>query len=126
MTQWTIANSPTRIPLVLRYHRAIRSVSSTFQKQIHIKFSHSPNLALLCLNIYLSLPSKCTNKPEIRDLWTLEPELSINAMVVYPIFSQNRRVQALQEAILRMLMGVPNSQLTTNFSANSQLTTNFG
>ena len=57
LTQRTIANSPTRIPLVLRCHRAIRSISSIFHKQIHIKFSHSSSLVLLRLNIYLSLPS---------------------------------------------------------------------
>ena len=30
-----------------------------------------------------------------------------------------------RDTILRVLMGVPNYQLTTNFSANCQLTTNF-
>ena len=57
LTQRTIADSLTRIPLVLRYHRAIRSISSIFHKHIHIIFSHPPNLVLLCLNMYLSLPS---------------------------------------------------------------------
>ena len=57
LTQRTIADSLTRIPLVLGYHRAIRSISSIFHKHIHIIFSHPPNLVLLCLDMYLSLPS---------------------------------------------------------------------
>ena len=56
-------------------------------------FSHPPNFVLLCLNIYLSLPSYVLSSQK-SSKWTsdLEPDLSINVMVLYtvqsPLFSR--------------------------------------
>ena len=56
-------------------------------------FSHPPNFVLLCLNIYLSLPSYVLSSRKSTK-WTsdLEPDLSINVMVLYtvqsPLFSR--------------------------------------
>ena len=55
-------------------------------------FSHPPNFVLLCLNVYLSLPSYALSSQKSTK-WTshLEPDLSINVMVLYtvqsPLFS---------------------------------------
>ena len=56
-------------------------------------FSHPANFVLLCLNIYLSLPSYVLSSRKSTK-WTsdLEPDLSINVMVLYtvqsPLFSR--------------------------------------
>ena len=52
------SNSPTHIPLVAGYHPAIQSISFFFSPSRNkFTFSHPRNFVLLCLNIYLSLPS---------------------------------------------------------------------
>ena len=68
ITHTHTSDSPTRIPLVVGYHPATRSISSIFHKHIYIiyisqahlhhlyftstfTFSHPPNTVLRCLNI---------------------------------------------------------------------------
>ena len=58
------SDSPTRIPLVVGYHPAIRSISSIFHKHIYILSSSQ-----LCATLFKSIPLITllrTNKPEIR------------------------------------------------------------
>ena len=58
------SDSPTRIPPVVGYHPAIRSISSIFQK--HIYFLSSSQL---CATLFKSIPLVAflrTNQPEIR------------------------------------------------------------
>ena len=73
------SDSLTRIPLVIGYHSAIRSISFIF---------HSSNFVLLCLNIYLSLPSYVLTSRKFAK-WTSrsEPKISINVMVLYTVQS---------------------------------------
>ena len=105
----TLANtsdSPTRIPLVIGYHPAIRSISS-ISSQTHL---HSLILSTLChsAEIYLSLNSYVLTSRKFAT-WTSrsKPELSIIKcyLVIHcsksPICPQDhRREQAPQEAIL--------------------------
>ena len=58
------SDSPTRIPLIVGYHPAIRSISSIFHKHIYILSSSQHGVTLfkyITLVIFLR-----TNKPEIR------------------------------------------------------------
>ena len=66
-------------PAIAQYHLFFTGTST---------FSHPPNILLLCLNIYLSLPSYSTNKPEIRQAGTShsETELSIKMLWYYTLF----------------------------------------
>ena len=88
-THTRTSNSPTRIPLVVGYHQAIQSISSIFTKSYNtFTFSHPRNFLLLCLNIYLSLPSYVLTRRKSAK-WTSrsEPELSINVMVLLTVQS---------------------------------------
>ena len=88
-THTRTSNSPTRIPLVVGYHQAIQSISSIFTKSYNtFTFSHTRNFLLLCLNIYLSLPSYVLTRRKSAK-WTSrsEPELSINVMVLLTVQS---------------------------------------
>ena len=81
------SDSPTRIPLVVGYHPAIRSISSMFHKHIYILSS-----AQLCATLFKYVPLVTflrTNKPETRyvDSSPSEPELSINVVVLYTVQS---------------------------------------
>ena len=57
-------DSPTRVPLVVRYHPAIRSISSIFHKHIYILSPYQ-----LCSTLFKYIPLVTflrTNKPEIH------------------------------------------------------------
>ena len=80
------SDSPTRIPLVVGYAPAICSISSIFHKHIYI-LSSSLRCATF-LNIDLSLLSYVLTRWKFAK-WTsrLEPELSINVIVLYTVQS---------------------------------------
>ena len=81
------SDSPTRIPLVVGHHPASRSISSIFHKHIYT-LSSSQLIVLLCLNIYLSLPSYVlTSQTSAKWISRSEPDFSINVMVLYTIQS---------------------------------------
>ena len=93
------SDSPTRIPLVVGYHPAIRSISSIFHKHIYIL--SPPKFVLLCLNPYLSLPwYVLTSRKFFKWTFRSEPELSVKCygVIDFPkssIFPQDHRERAL-------------------------------
>ena len=93
------SDSPTRIPLVVGYHPAIRSISSIFHKHIYIL--SPPKFVLLCLNRYLSLPwYALTSRKFFKWTSRSQPELSVKCygVIDFPkssIFPQDHRERAL-------------------------------
>ena len=74
------SDSTTRIPLVVGYHPAIRSISSIFHKHIYILSSSQ-----LGATLFKSIP--LVTFLRTIAMWTSrsEPELSIHVMVLYAV-----------------------------------------